>query len=61
MTDLATDLATLRDDSATAATKARARERPAAVLTAAEERRHKLVRQLEMADEFIGLLAREVG
>ena len=46
-------------DDATAAEPARraARERLGAVSQEAAERRERLVRQLDMADEFIGLLA----
>ncbi len=39
--------------------RAEARDRLAEVQADAADRRQKLVRQLEMADEFIGLLARE--
>ena len=54
-----TDIETLRDREATGAAGAAARERLAEVLAGARERRQKLVRHLEMADEFIGLLEKE--
>lgn len=54
-----TDLAVLRGQSASAAASAEARAHLAAVQDEAGNRRQKLVRQLEMADEFIGLLSSE--
>ncbi|HEY1135459.1 MAG TPA: MerR family transcriptional regulator [Nocardioides sp.] len=50
----------LRDPEASAANRATARERLAAVHADAVERRAKLVRQLAMADEFLAILAREM-
>jgi hypothetical protein len=50
------DLEVLDDPAADAAGRADARRRLEAVSQDARERRHRLVRQLEMADEFIGLL-----
>jgi MerR family transcriptional regulator, copper efflux regulator len=52
-----TDLEVLDDPATDDAGRAAARQRLADVLDDAGERRTKLVRQLEMADEFIGLLA----
>jgi hypothetical protein len=54
------DLETLRDPAASASAVAEAQARLRSVQEDAGERRRKLVRQLEMADEFIGLLAREL-
>ena len=54
-----TDIETLRNPSATGRDQAAARSRLAGVENEAGQRRQKLVRQLEMADEFIGLLAHE--
>lgn len=53
------DIQALRDPHATTQVQAEARARLRGVREDARERRHKLVRQLEMADEFIGLLGRE--
>jgi MerR family copper efflux transcriptional regulator len=52
-----TDLEVLDDPVTDDGGRAAARRRLADVLDDAGERRTKLVRQLEMADEFIGLLA----
>lgn len=52
------DLETLREPGSDAAPPARAHEHLAAVRAEAVERRKKLVRQLEMADEFIDILER---
>ena len=51
------DLEVLDDPSSDGAATQAARDRLAAVSEEATERRLRLVRQLEMADEFIGLLA----
>jgi MerR family copper efflux transcriptional regulator len=51
------DLEVLDDPTADETARNAARERLAAVSREAAERRQRLVRQLEMADEFIGLLA----
>jgi MerR family transcriptional regulator, copper efflux regulator len=51
------DLEVLDDPATDEAGRAAARQRLAEVQEDAGERRTKLVRQLEMADEFIGLLA----
>ncbi|WP_416954366.1 MerR family transcriptional regulator [Nocardioides sp. T5] len=51
------DLEVLDDASSDPAAGQAARDRLAAVSGEAAERRERLVRQLEMADEFIGLLA----
>jgi MerR family transcriptional regulator, copper efflux regulator len=51
------DLEVLDDPAADDAARADARERLGALAQDASERRTRLVRQLEMADEFIGLLA----
>lgn len=51
------DLEVLDDASADEPARRAARERLAAVSEEAAGRRERLVRQLEMADEFIGLLA----
>ncbi|MCW2769277.1 MAG: MerR family transcriptional regulator [Aeromicrobium sp.] len=53
------DLETLRSGSTEPAARVRARDHLAEVKGEAHERRKKLVRQLEMADEFIGILDRE--
>ncbi|WP_319804084.1 MerR family transcriptional regulator [Nocardioides dongkuii] len=53
------DIEAMRDPATSDTAQVEARERLASVQAEAAERRHKLVRQLEMADEFIGLLARE--
>jgi MerR family transcriptional regulator, copper efflux regulator len=54
------DIEVLRDPRAKALQVADAKARLAEVRADAGERRTRLVRQLEMADEFIGLLDREV-
>lgn len=59
MKALMADIEVLRDAKASAQVRAQARARLGRVQEVAGERRLKLVRQLEMADEFIGLLARE--
>lgn len=51
------DLEVLDDAASDPAAGQAARDRLAAVSGEAAERRERLVRQLEMADEFIGLLA----
>lgn len=53
------DIETIRDAAADEDARTQARSRLADVRDDAVERREKLVRQLEMADEFIGLLTRE--
>ncbi len=53
------DIESLRSPDAPASARTEARTRLRSVQEEARERRLKLVRQLEMADEFIGLLARE--
>jgi len=60
MKEALADLETLRDDDAPAADVAGATERVAQVREEALERRAALVRQLEMADEFIEIVAREL-
>lgn len=60
MKEALADLETLRDEQAPAAEVAAATERVAQVRTEALERRAALVRQLEMADEFIEIVAREL-
>lgn len=54
-----TDIEALRDPGTAAADRTAARARLREVRAQAAERREKLVRQLEMADEFIGILRRE--
>ena len=54
-----TDIEALHDPATPAAERAAALTRLAAVQASAVERREKLVAQLAMADEFIGLLQRE--
>ncbi|MBD3947272.1 MerR family transcriptional regulator [Nocardioides ganghwensis] len=51
------DLEVLDDAAADESARRAARERLGAVSGEATERRQRLVRQLDMADEFIGLLA----
>ena len=51
------DLEVLDDPTADETARAASRERLGAVSQEAAERRGRLVRQLDMADEFIGLLA----
>jgi DNA-binding transcriptional MerR regulator len=53
------DIEVLRAPRTRKADRADARARLGAVQADAGSRRHKLVRQLEWAEEFIGLLARE--
>ncbi len=53
------DLAVLRSADTTPTERAAAREHLAQIHADAHERRGKLVRQLDMADEFIGLLSDE--
>jgi MerR family copper efflux transcriptional regulator len=55
------DLETLRSPDASGPERDAARTSLSAVGTEAGERRKKLVRQLEMADEFISLLDRETS
>ena len=55
------DLEVLGDPEAGEGERAAARQRIADVRTDATERRARLVRQLEMADEFIGLLRARHG
>lgn len=59
MKEALADLETLRDDAAPDDAGAAAAERLAQVRAEALERRAALVRQLEMADEFIAILTRE--
>jgi MerR family transcriptional regulator, copper efflux regulator len=54
------DIEALRDDATATALSHEARERLAALLADAAGRREKLVRQLAMADEFIGQLGQEL-
>lgn len=53
------DVDLLRDPGTPAPARAAARERLGAVRDEAGVRRERLVRQVEMADEFIGILERE--
>ena len=55
------DIEVLREPGAPPVATEAARARLREVQRDAGERRHRLVRQLEMADEFIGLLDRETG
>ena len=55
------DLEVLGDPEAEKGDRAAARRRIADVRTGATERRARLVRQLDMADEFIGLLGARHG
>ncbi|QSR32755.1 MerR family transcriptional regulator [Nocardioides sp. S5] len=55
------DLEVLGDPEADESDRAAAQQRIADVRTDATERRARLVRQLEMADEFIGLLGARHG
>jgi MerR family copper efflux transcriptional regulator len=55
------DLEVLDDPAIDEAARSSARERLEAVSRDAAERRQRLVRQLDMADEFIGLLAARRG
>jgi MerR family copper efflux transcriptional regulator len=56
-----THLELLRSPETSAAARDEARASLSAVKEEAGERRKKLVRQLEMADEFVGLLDRETS
>ncbi|AWB92576.1 MerR family transcriptional regulator [Aeromicrobium chenweiae] len=56
-----TDLETLRDPDASAAARDDSRRHLMDVRADAGERRQRLARQLEMADEFISLLERETS
>jgi len=55
------DVEVLADTAADAASKDGARGRLEETLRDAAERREKLVRQLAMADEFIGLIGEQLG
>ena len=55
------DIEALQDPSAAQPQQAGARDRLAAILDAAAQRREKLVTQLAMADEFIALLGQELA
>lgn len=55
------DIEALRGPATHPADQAAARARLAAVQDDADRRRQQLARQLQMADEFIGLLAHEAG
>lgn len=59
MKDALAHLELLRDPDAPADVRRRAMAHLSAVRDEAGERRQKLVRQLDMADEFIGILDRE--
>ena len=59
MKDALAHLEALREPDARADVRERALAHLSAVRAEAGERRQKLVRQLEMADEFIGILDRE--
>jgi MerR family copper efflux transcriptional regulator len=61
MKDALAHLEALRDPDADADVRERARAHLSAVRAEAGERRQKLVRQLDMADEFIGILDRETS
>ena len=61
MKDALAHLEALRDPATDGAVRERAVAHLAAVRADAGERRQKLVRQLEMADEFIGILDRETS
>ena len=60
MSDAMRDIEVLRDPVAGERHHAEARERLAAILADAAERRAKLATQLSMADEFISELSREL-
>ncbi|MBM0126337.1 MerR family transcriptional regulator [Pimelobacter simplex] len=60
MSEAMRDIEALRDPDAGERHHAGARERLAAILTDAAERRAKLATQLSMADEFISELSREL-
>lgn len=55
------DIEALRDPGTAPGPRSSARHRLAGILEEAAERREKLVRQLAMADEFIGLLGGELA
>ena len=55
------DLAVLRSPASRDAERASAREHLASIHADARDRRGRLVRQLEMADEFLGLLAEQTA
>jgi hypothetical protein len=61
MKSLMADIETLRDSASTDAALTAARTRLVQVQAEAVARREKLARQLEMADEFIGILTAEAG
>jgi DNA-binding transcriptional MerR regulator len=61
MKDALAHLEALREPEAHAYVRERALAHLSAVRAEAGERRQKLVRQLEMADEFIGILDRETS
>ena len=61
MKDALAQLEALREPGARADVRERALAHLSAVRAEAGERRQKLVRQLEMADEFIGILDRETS
>jgi DNA-binding transcriptional MerR regulator len=61
MKDALAHLEALREPEAQADVRERALAHLSAVRAEAGERRQKLVRQLEMADEFIGILDRETS
>ncbi|MET0820024.1 MAG: MerR family transcriptional regulator [Aeromicrobium sp.] len=61
MKDALAHLEALRDPDTAAGGRERALAHLSAVRAEAGERRQKLVRQLEMADEFIGILDRETS
>jgi len=60
MSDVLADIETLRDADARSDQVEEARNRLTATESEAQERREKLVRQLAMADEFLGLLDRYI-
>jgi DNA-binding transcriptional MerR regulator len=61
MKSLMADIETLRDPTSADAALAAARTRLVQVQADAAGRRDKLARQLEMADDFIGILTAEAG
>ena len=61
MKDALAHLEALRDPATAGDVRERALAHLSAVRAEAGERRQKLVRQLEMADEFIGILDRETS
>lgn len=60
MAEVMTDLARLDDPEASAKDRAAARDRLAGIGEQARERRTQLARQLDMADEFLGLLSQRL-